>query len=169
MNPCHQRGVLRYWLWHGNLLLFKHCRCISQIQLIKHAVAPVLRQCAPVVFSECFTLGKQSFQVSPLCQFITVQRLVNLVVAHLVVLVAHRYYIDTLAGLQTDLPVILWHTRYHMVVGQLPTWPHVAVLNPNIAVLLGKPHLRYGILHKDTRMGLTVQVYDLALVDHQIL
>ena len=84
-------------------------------------------------------------------------------------MVTHRYYVDTLARLQTDLPIILRHTRYHMVVGQPPAWTHVAVLNPNVAVLLSKPHLRYGILHKDTWMGLTVQMHDFALVDDQIL
>ena len=92
-----------------------------------------------------------------------------MIAAHSVLRLSDGYHVDTLAGLETHVPVILRHARDDMVVGELPMLSDAAVLNPDVRILFrkGRPHL--GILHEDAGVRLTVVVHDLTLVVHQIL
>ena len=56
-----------------------------------------------------------------------------------------------------------------MIVRKHPTFPDVAVLDPDILILFGKGNLHLSILHKDRGMGFAIQMHDLALVVLQIL
>ena len=130
---------------------------------------PVTGHRTPVLFTEFTTLGKKPTQVGTFRQLIAVLRLVDTIAAHLIVMLAYRRDIDTLTWLQTDLPVVLGHARNDMVMGQMPPTAHMTILNPYIAVLLGKRNLHHGILNKDARMRFTVEMHDLTLVVDEIL
>ena len=151
------------------MILFKLKSSVSKVELIEHTMVPVLGQRTPVLLTILTPLGKESAQVSTLSQLIAIQGFVNLITTNLVIALAHRHHVDTLSWLQTDLPVVLRHTRYYVVVRQMPFLTHVAVLYPNIAILLRKTNLRHSILHKDRGMGLAIQMHNLALIVHQIL
>ena len=56
-----------------------------------------------------------------------------------------------------------------MVVRQMPTRANIAVLHPDIRILLRKRNLHHGILHEDRGMGFAVDMHDLTLVVHKIL
>ena len=118
---------------------------------------------------ELTPLGKQPSQVSPLCQGVAVNRLVDTIAAHLVVVVADGSDVDALAGVQTNVPVVAGHARDDVVAGQMPGGRHVGVLNPDIRILLGEFRLADGILYEDAGMGFAVQVHYLALVADKIL
>ena len=86
-----------------------------------------------------------------------------------VFLIANRYYIDTLAWIQINLPIVLRNTRYDIIVGKSPSLAHIAVFNPDVCVLLSKAELANSILHKDTGVRFTIVVHNLTLIVHQIL
>ena len=169
MDTCHQRRVFRQLRWHGDATFLELLSSISQVELIEHTVMPVLSQRAPVLLTERLSLGKQATQISTFGQFITVQRLINPITAHLIVVLANRYCIDTLTRLQTDVPVILRHTRNHMIVSQVPTRPDITIFYPDITILISKRNLRDSVLHKDAGVRLTIQMHDFTLIVHQIL
>ena len=169
MDARHQWCVSWQWWWKGNLFFLELLGSISQIQLIKHAMRPVTGQCTPILLTELLALGKKPMQIGTLCQFIAIQRLIDAITAHLIVALSHWHHIYTFTRLKTDVPVIFGHTCNHVVVGQVPAFTYIGVLNPYIRILLCQRNLRDGILHKDARMRLTVEMHDLPLVVHQIL
>ena len=132
-------------------------------------MSPVLRQGIPVLFPESLTLGKQSSQIGPLRHLVAVERLIDTVAASLIVIVTHRYHVDALTRFQSNLPVVLWHTRHHIVVRQMPLGTNKTVLYPDMAVLLRKGNLHHRVLHEDRRMRFTIQVHDLPLVVDEVL
>ena len=132
-------------------------------------MTPVLSQSEPVFLAIFPTLVKQPLQVRPLSHFIAVQRFVNPIAAHLIVVVPHRHHVDAVAWFQTDFPVVLRHTRNHMIVRQMPTGTDETVLHPHIRILLRKRNLRHGILHEDGGMGFAVDMHDLALIVYKVL
>ncbi len=81
----------------------------------------------------------------------------------------NRDDINTLAWLQSQLPVIVGHTCNNMIVGELPVFADMTVFYPDIRILLCECNVHHGILHKDRRMGFPVVVHDLPLVVLQIL
>ena len=169
MDTRHQRSILTERFWQRYLFFLKRLSCISQIELVEHAVTPVLGQSLPVFLAILPTLLKQTFQIRPLCHLIAIDRLINPITAHLIITLTHRHHVDTIARFQTDLPVVLRHTRNHMVVGQLPTRSHKTVLHPHICILFRKGNLHHGILYEDGGMGFAVDMHDLTLVVHQVL
>ena len=142
---------------------------IVEIELIEHAMLPVLGQCRPVLTTQRPALSKQSGQVGFRCQHVAIYTVVNMVAAHLIVFIANRHHVNTFAWLQRQRPVVLWHTRYDIVVRQCPIGSHVAVLYPNIVVLLRKAETNIGILYEDAGMWFAVVVHDVALVVDDIL
>ena len=99
MDTCHQRCILRECWRQGNVLFLELRSGIGQIQLIEHAMAPVLGKGTPVLFPKSPALGEKATEVRTLCQFITVQGLVYPITAHLIIALAYRYHVDTLARL----------------------------------------------------------------------
>ena len=164
----HRRIVGQRWR-QGYVVCLKLTGSVGKVKLVEHRVRPVGGQCRPVLSPETAPLLKEAPQVGTLGQGIAVYGLVDTVAAHLVVALAHGRHVDTLAGLQGDVPVVLGHTGNHVVMAQVPSLAYVRVLYPDITVLLGKGHLRHGVLHEDAGMGLAVYVHNLALVGDEVL
>ena len=99
MDACHHGCCIANRFRHRQLQLLKLAGSIIQVELIEYAVLPVLGQCRPIPFTEVTTLGKQPAQISPFSNLIAVHSLINSVAAHLIVAVAYRHHIDTLARL----------------------------------------------------------------------
>ena len=116
VDARHQRCILWERRRQGDILFLELRSGIGQIQLIEHAMLPVLGQGTPVLFSEGLALGEEPTKVRALCQFVAIQGLVDTIVAHLIVTLAHRNHVDTLARFQGYMPVVLRHTRDDMVV-----------------------------------------------------
>ena len=169
VDTRHQRRIIWQRRWHRNPLTLELFGSIGQIQLIEHAMVPVTGQRTPVLLSELTSLVKESSQISPFSQFVTIQRFIDTVTTHLIVRLPDGHHIDTLARFQADFPIVLRHTRDNVIMGKVPTATDVAILYPNIAVLLCKRNLHDGILHKNARMGFTVEVHNLPLVVDEVL
>ena len=92
-----------------------------------------------------------------------------MVAAQGIKVIVYRHHVDTLAGLQGDVPVVLGHAGDDMVVGELPVGAHVAILNPDVGILGSERDFGDRVLHEDAGVRLAVVVHDLALVAHDVL
>ena len=164
VDARHQRCRVRDGRGQRQLQLAELTGSVVEVQLVEHAVLPVAGQGRPVLTPERPSLGKEPSQVGTLCHLVAVDGIVYVIAAHLVVAVAHRHHVDALARLQTDVPVVLRHTRHHVVAGQLPARPDVAVLYPDVAVLGSERIVAHGILRENAGLRLAVVVHDVALV-----
>ena len=169
MDARHQRCIVCERLRHGDVCKLERLLCISEIKLVEDAMSPVLCKRRPVLITERTTLGEEPAKIGPFSELVAVLGLVNTVAANLVVALSHRHDVDTLTRFETDLPVVLRHTCYHVVVGKMPFLSNITVLNPDIRILLSKRNLRHSVLHEDRGVRLTVEMHDLTLVVHQIL
>ena len=92
-----------------------------------------------------------------------------MIATYSVFLITDRHHIDTFAWSQLQLPFVLWHACYYVIAGQGPSLAHVAVLFPDILVVLSKLKLTLCILNKNAWMWLAVVMHYLALIVHQVL
>ena len=169
MDTCHQRCIFRQWRRQWNLFLLELLCCIGQIQLIEHAVAPVTSQSTPILLSKRCALGKEPAQISPFCQLIAIQRLIDTIATYLIVTVTDWHHVDTLTRFETDVPIVLGHTCNHMVVGQVPMLTNIGILYPYVRIFFRQWNLGDGILYEDTGMRFTIEVHNLALIVYQVL
>ena len=169
MNSCHQRSVIfkRLWQWYSKVL--KLLLSICKIELIEHAVTPVLGQCRPILLPELTTLCKKPVEICFLSKFITILRFVDMITTDFIVTLPHWHHVDTFAWFKINLPIIFRHTCYHMVVGEMPLFSNMAIFYPDVTILFCKWNLCNCILYKDRRMRLTIQVHYLTLIVYQIL
>ena len=132
-------------------------------------MAPVTSQSTPVLLSERCALGEEPAQISPLCQLIAIQRLINTIATYLIVTVTDWHHINTLTWFKADVPIVLGHTCNHMVVGQVPMLTNIGILYPYIRIFFRQWNLGDGILYEDTGMRFTIEVHNLALIVYQVL
>ena len=95
--------------------------------------------------------------------------IIDMIASDSVFLIPDRYHVETLAWSQMQLPVVLGHSRNYVIAGQGPSLAHVAILYPDILIVLGKLKLAHSILHKYAWVRLAVVMHYLALIVHQIL
>ena len=169
MDTGHEGGILGKRRWQRNIFLLELRSGISEVELIEDTVTPVVCQGTPVLLAESLALSKEPTQVRALRQFIAVQRLIDTIAAHFIVLFANRYHIDTFPRFETDLPIVLWYTGDDMVVGKVPARSDITVFNPHIFILLRKRNLHNRILYEDRRMGFAVDMHNLTLVIDEVL
>ena len=125
MNPCHDgRTAVDGWRQCDAVLMETACGVVK-VQLVEDAVLIVAGQHGEVLAQEFVALLEESSEVGTLGQCIAVDGVVNVVVPHLVVFVAHGCNVYAFARLQLDLPVVSWHAGNDVVVCQLPTLSHV--------------------------------------------
>ena len=98
-----------------------------------------------------------------------VEAVVDVIEADGIAVVANGDDVDTLAWSEADGPVVAWHARDDVVVGERPAGSDVAILNPDVRILVGERHFGDSILNEDGGMGLAVVMHDLSLVADHIL
>ena len=130
---------------------------------------PVCCQCRPVLSPVLTSLCKESAKICPLCKFIAVLRLIDIIASYLVFFLSHRHHVDALAWFKTDFPVVLRHSRYHMIMGEMPFLSDIAVFYPDVTILFCKWNLCNRVLNKNRRVRFPVQVHYLSLVVYKIL
>ena len=94
---------------------------------------------------------------------------IYMVTTYGILCLTNRYHVDTLARGKRQMPVVTGHTSNDMIVRKLPMGTHMAVLNPNIRIILCQRDIHLCILYENGGMGFAVDVHNLPLVVLQIL
>ena len=89
--------------------------------------------------------------------------------AHRQSLAVAGHQVHTLPPLQFEHPVVLRHSRHHILLRQLPSAAHVRVLQPDVFVGFREQRFHPCILREYRRLLLHLLLQDFPLVLHQVL